>query len=123
MSSRIKRAFTEPTREDISWDERWRGDDKGLISCWEVGREIRAKDPELAARVENGELPILGWKGGVGKKIKKGEKIGTLYYLAQWQGLRGEDLEVDLSQETDLTCTKTGVKVTYTSDFNEYGNL
>ena len=60
--------------------------------CWEVGRELREKKPELARRAENGELPALGWKGGVETKTKKGEIYGTLFYLAQWQGLRGDDL-------------------------------
>ena len=37
----------------------------------------REKYPELAERAEKGELPVLGWKGGVEKKIKKGEKLTT----------------------------------------------
>lgn len=65
MIHRIKISFKEPTREGLSWDERWKGDDKGLITCWEVGRGIRKKEPNLARRAEKGELPVLGWKGGV----------------------------------------------------------
>jgi hypothetical protein len=121
MGHRINRSFKESKREGLSWDERWNGDDKGLITCWEVGREKRDKEPVLAERIEKGELPVFGWKGGVEKKIKKGEKYGTLYYLAQWQGLRGEDLDIDLSQEPELTCTKTDMKVIYTADLNKYG--
>lgn len=95
MSQRIYRSFQESKRQGLSWDEQWKGDDKGLITCWEVGRKIRSKEPALAKRTEDGELPPgLGWKGGVKKKTKKGEKYGTLYYLAQWQGLRGEDLDI-----------------------------
>ena len=93
-----------------------------MINCWEIGRERREKEPELAERAENGELPVLGWKGGVEKKTKIGQKYGTLYYLAEWQGLRGEDLDIDLSQEPELTCSKTGMKVIYTGDFKKYGN-
>jgi hypothetical protein len=34
---------------------------------------------------------------GVSRSLKKLEKYGSLKYLAQWQGLRGEDLDVDLA--------------------------
>lgn len=116
------KSFSEPKRHGLTWDERWRGEDQGLITCWEVGRELRTKQPELARQAENGELPILGWKGGVAKKIKKSEKYGTLYYLAQWQGLRGDDLDIIPSQEVVMICAKTKVRVTYTSDVTKYGN-
>lgn len=124
MSQKIYRSFQEPKREGLSWDERWKGDDKGLITCWEVGREMRIRNPELAKRAGNGELPYqkLGWKGGVEKKIKKGKKYGTLYYLAEWQGLRGEDLDIYLSEERELICSKTSMKVIYSSDIKKYGN-
>lgn len=122
MNQRIYRSYKTQKREGLSWEERWKGDDRGLITCWEVGREIREKEPELAKRAENGELPVLGWKGGTDRKIKNNEKYGPLYYLAQWQGLRGEDLDINLSQEPELICTKTGTKVIYTSDFKKYSN-
>ena len=102
--------------------ELWDGDDRGLILCWELGREKRQREPELARRAENGELPVSAWKGGVEKKTKIGKKYGTLNYLAQWQGLRGEDLNIDLSEETELICSKTGMKVIYTGDVKKYGN-
>ncbi len=54
-----------------------------MITCWEVGRDMRRKEPEVAERAENGELPVLGWKGGAKNKTKKNEKYGTLYYLAR----------------------------------------
>lgn len=122
MSQRIQRSHKEPKREGLSWDERWKGEDKGLITCWEVGRELREKEPDLAIRAENGELPMLGWKGGVEKKTKKGEKYGTLFYLAQWQGLRGDDLDIDLSQEPEMICSRTGMRVIYTGNLKKYGN-
>ena len=120
MNQRIYRSFKVPKREGLSWDERWKGRDKGLITCWEVGRELSQKKPELAERARNGELPVLGWKGGVEKKIKK-ERYGPLFYLAQWQGLRGEDLDIDITQETELICSRTGMKVIYTDDVKKYG--
>lgn len=83
MRKRIYRSYKKPKREGLSWDERWIDDDKGLITCWEIGREKREKEPELAARAENGELPVLGWKGGVEKNTIKGEKYGTLTPLTR----------------------------------------
>ena len=122
MIHRIKRSFKEPTREGLSWDKRWKGGDKGLITCWEVGREIRRKESDLAKRTEKGELPVLGWKGGVDKTIKKAEKYGTLFHLAQWQGIRGDDLDIDLSDEPEHVCSRTGVKVIFTNDLAKYGS-
>ena len=122
MSKRIQRPFNTPERDGLTWSESWEGEDKGLIKCWEVGREIRNKQPDIAARAENGELPLLAWKGGIEKKVKKGEKYGTLFYLAQWQGLRGDDLDIDPEQESTLTCSKTGMRVIYTSDRSKYIN-
>ena len=80
------------------------------------------KEPELSKLAKKGELPVLGWKGGVEKKIKKKEKYGTLLYLAEWQGLCGEDLDIDLSQEREHVCTKTGMRVNFTDDVDKYRN-
>jgi hypothetical protein len=74
----------------------------------------------LAERAKNGELPVLGWKGGVDKIIIKKQKYGTLNYLALWQGLRGDDLYINVSEERELICTRTGMKVVYTVDANKY---
>ena len=67
MTTRLRRSIDEPIREDLSWRELWIGPDRGLIWCWEWGRQKRVEDPELAARAGAGELVILGWKGGVEK--------------------------------------------------------
>lgn len=67
-------------------------------------------------------MPVLGWKGGVSRSLKKLEKYGSLKYLAQWQGLRGEDLDVDLNQERALTYSRTGMVVTFTPDRAKYFN-
>lgn len=122
MNRRIYRSCQELKREGLSWDERWKGHDKGLITCWEVGRELGKKKPELAERAKKGELPVSEWKGGVAKKIIKNEKYGTLYYLAEWQGLRGDDLDINLSEESELICSRTGMKVIYSGDAKKYGN-
>jgi len=120
MTQRIYRAISEPLRENLSWNERWKGSDKGLIISWETGRRLRINEPELAERALKGELPVLGWKGGTKKATLQNEKYGPLLYLAQWQGLRGEDLDINISQEYELICSKTGMKVIYTNDVNKY---
>ena len=120
MSNRIHRSCQEPIREGLSWEERWRGPDEGLITCWEVGRAKSKSNPEIAEFAKNGELPILGWKGGVDKATQKKEKYGTLRYLAEWKGLRGEDLDIDLTEEIEWVCSRTGIKVIFTNDLNKF---
>ena len=84
MTNHITRSINEPIREGLSWDQRWRESDKGLIACWERGREMSIETPKLVELARKGELIILAWKGGVDKKIKKTQKYGTLNYLAMW---------------------------------------
>jgi DNA polymerase III epsilon subunit-like protein len=120
MKKLICRSINEPIRDISDFDERWRGPDNGLITCWEVGRRKSLESPELADRAKNGELPVLGWKGGVEKEIQKKEKYGSLNYLAQWQGLRGEDLNIDPAVEVEIVCSKTGMKVIYTADTTKF---
>jgi len=115
------RSISEPIRANAKWEERWNGFDQGLIACWERGREKSLEDPNLAAQARNGQLVVLPWKGGVEKIIKKKQKFGTLHYLAMWQGLRGEDLNVDVSEEIALTCTVTAMTVVFTGDLAKYG--
>lgn len=78
---------------------------------------MSTEQPELAIKAKNGELPILVWKGGVAKKLRneKEQKLGTWKYLATWQGLRGEDLDISIEDEKTLTCTKTGQAVLFSS--------
>lgn len=118
----IRRNFTEPHRGDLPWAERWEGADGGLIACWERGREKRKEDPELALRASAGELVVLPWRGGVEKAIK-GEKYGTLNYLAMYQGIRGESLDIDTSVEVVRQCAKTRVVVTYTYDTSKFASV
>ena len=135
MTTRIQRSIAIPVRRSVgrlSWDERWHGPDRGLIICWEAGRELRDQDRALAARAEAGELVSLPWKGGTepptwntttaakraakqeAKKAKKaGRKYGTVQYLAMWQGLRGEDLDIDLEADPEVTCSRRGVRVIF----------
>ncbi|BAN46447.1 hypothetical protein PCA10_07150 [Metapseudomonas resinovorans NBRC 106553] len=117
--SLIHRSFSEPDRPKRSWEETWQGPDHGLIKCWETGRDLASQDPDLAARCKAGALPPLHWKGGVARELKKKEKFGALSYLAQWQGLRGQDLEIDQGAEVTLTCTAIGMVVTFTPDLTK----
>lgn len=123
-SHHITRKYNEPKRENISRNERWKGDDDDLVSCWETGHETAINDPALALRAKNGELPILIWTGGIDDKIQPDTSLkanyGTLHYLAQLQGLQGSDLDIRPSQETPLMCTRTGRLVVFTHDSHKY---
>jgi hypothetical protein len=119
---KIYRSFIAPDRTNLTWKETWENEDKGLIKNYEVGRTLAKKNPELAEKAQNGELPQLGYKGGIKDDIKSKEKIGTLNYLAQWQALRGEDLNLDTDKEIAITCTRTNVKVTFTNDLKKIIN-
>ena len=102
MPKILRRFVHNPIREELTRSERWDGPDRGLIWCWERGRQRRDEDPELASRTVNGELPdSLNWKRR------------SLQYLAQWQGLRGEDLEILLDGEREIVCTKTGKRYVF----------
>lgn len=120
MCSQIFREISEPIRSGLTHDEYWSGVDKGLIKCWEVGREIGQRNPALKAQCEAGELPILGWKGGISSVDRKIKKFGSLKYLAQWQGIRGENLSMDRSVEISIVCSKTGSTVIFTSSREKY---
>ena len=120
--TKIFRNFSEPDRENITWKETWEQEDKGLIKNYEVGRALGIKNPELVEKAKNGELPVLGYKGGVEKALIKKEKIGALNYIAKWQALRGENLDIDLDKEVVLTCTKTDITVTFTMDLEKLKN-
>lgn len=115
-------SILEPIRENLSWEEKWKGPDNVLIICWETGRKLREQNSKLKQKADRGELPpSLGWKG-CGTKTIKGEKFGTLKYLAQLQGLKGLDLNIDIAEGTTLTCAKTGMNVTYTGDISKWAN-
>jgi len=119
MLHHVYRSIIEPKRKGLNWEETWQGADKGLIACWERGREKANEDTELADCVRRGELPILAWKGGVEKKIKA-KKYGTLQYLATWQGLRDDNLDIHVDKEVEFVCSKTGMPVIFTGDTKKY---
>lgn len=122
MNGILQRPFSEPRRTGLTTEALWKGEDRGLITSWEVGRDFAKSEPELAERAKQGELPILPWKGGVKTPLKSGEKYGAFRYLAMWQGLRGDDLYIDLDKETSLVCARTGTKVIFTPELDKYKN-
>jgi len=97
----------------MNYDDIWHGPDKALIRCWEVGRQLRTKDPAIAALAEKGELVCLHWKGGTSaleefaSDKKPPLRYGTFRYLATWQGLCGEDLDIEIESQVTLICTRT----------------
>lgn len=130
---KIHRSIVEPLRLDPDWEERWRDVTQGLITSWERGREKSIEDPLLASKALKGELPLLPWKGGfpppkvvlgkpVVKKQAQGKKYGVFNYLAMWQGLRGEDLIIDVSKDLELTCTLIKKTVIFTNTYSKYAN-
>lgn len=119
MANSIHLPISEPIRTGLNWNTTWQSSDRGLIKCWETGRLLALQDSELAERCKAGELPPLHWKGGVARALKKKDKFGALNYLAQWQGLRGDDLDIDPASEVTLSCSATGMAVTFTSDLSK----
>lgn len=112
----IHRSITEPSRLAANWEEKWNGSDQGLIACWERGRKKASEDPIVASQARAGKLVLLPWKGGVDKAIKLKQKYGSLNYLAMWQGLRGDDLNINTEEETVVTCAATKMVVVFTND-------
>jgi hypothetical protein len=111
----ITESFQNPPQLPADFNACWTGPDRGLLAAWLRGLEKRNESPELATLCERGEFPILAWKGGVEKPVK-GIKTGSLLYLATWQALRGEDLNIDTESEPVLQCSKTGTRVAFTLD-------
>lgn len=115
----ISRSIETPIRTGLDWQTTWEEPDQGLIKCWEVGRQLAQEKPEVAEAATRNELPVTNWKGGVSRTLKKPQKYGSLQYLAQWQGLRGENLDIDPTAEVTITCTKTSMVVTFTPDISK----
>jgi len=115
MTTHLTRSIETPIRDGLATaSEIWDGPDKGLIFCWEQGRKEREEKPELAARADKDELVPVGRSDdaddhGIWKR-------GSLQYLAWWQGLRGENLNVSFVHKVEIVClrvftTEKGKKV------------
>lgn len=105
-----------PPPEASVYVDRWGTVEATVLTCWHNGLQKRKEQgwAETAAQASAGELPLLPWRGGVDPEAKSAAtKVGTLQYLAMWQGLRGEDLAIDTGGQLTVTCTRTGVKMTF----------
>lgn len=113
----VKHGIDEPLPRLVTWEERFERSDGGLLLAWARGREKARESPALAAAAIRGELPPLPWAGGLHRKLKKNsKKCGALFYLAMWQGLRGEPLCIDTEATVEITCSRFDTKVKFTSD-------
>lgn len=117
---KVHRSTNEPVRTARSWDDRWGSLENGLITSWERGRERAIVEPELATAARDGKLVLLPWKGGVAKETKSKKKYGSLFYLATWQGLRGDDLNIDTASEQSVVCRVTDQEVIFTADNSKF---
>lgn len=115
----IQRPIAAPIRANLTWEARWRGSDRGLIHCWELGRRLRLTDKPTARQAEKGEFPPLPWKGGFTGELKAKKRYATLQYLAMWQGLAGLDLSIDPDKEATLTCSRTALPMIFTADLTK----
>ena len=114
----LHHAFANPPPMALDYAERMQGPDQGVINAWLAGIAMRRDPPSEQQRSAlAGALPPLPYRGGVERKLKIKQKIGALHYLAMWQGLRGDDLHIDIDTEPELVCTKTGVLVYITLDY------
>jgi hypothetical protein len=133
MATHLRRSIEEQiTKYWLSFEERWRGPDRGLIVSWECGRLMRDQEPQLAARADGGELVPLPWKGSP-ERVKTPEglserrglvcqrRFGCLEYLAMWQGLRNQDLNIVVDGEQTVRCTRTDIQVTFVENMPGVG--
>lgn len=110
MTTHVTRSITTPIRNGLKTvADIWDGRDKGLIFCWEQGREEAARKPDLADRAGRGELVAVGRAESRDAEDHGIWKRGSLQYLAWWQGLRGEDLNVSFVEEIEILCPKVFV--------------
>lgn len=121
----VNRSISTPVRDvdSLDFSERFGTEEQGLITSWEMGRRLAVRSPELADAALRGELPDLPWKGGVTQPLKKPFKYGALNYLAEYQGLRSEDLYINTDHEISIVCAKHGLKVIFTNDYEKLKNL
>ncbi|MDR2220830.1 MAG: hypothetical protein LBE24_09695 [Methylobacillus sp.] len=112
----LRESFANPPPVSRDYNVRINGPDGGIINAWQAGIALRGSRADLVSAAQAGELPILPYRGGVDRAIKAGVKTGSLHYLAMWQGLRGDDLNIDTNNVPPLICSRYGITVHFTSD-------
>lgn len=60
----VRRSISEPIRTGLSAAEYWDGPDRGLILCWESGRQAAAKEHPPANPWRNGTANAKAWQQG-----------------------------------------------------------
>lgn len=101
-----------------------------LEICHRSGRELGKSNPELACRAKRGELPALDWPGGVDTVPHPSRQFGSLFYLAQWQGLRdeawhgitGSNKNMSTTCPVGIKCVASGTVTVFIKDARKYLN-
>ena len=118
---RISVPISSELRSESTPDVLWRGEDKGLLQAWEIGRRQSSDQSDVAKRAKQGELPASTiFQGGQDERLTTPVQFGSLHYYCMWLGWRGQDLEVDTDQEYPLVCSRTQMGVVYTIDSKKF---
>lgn len=118
---RINVPISTGLRSESTPDVLWRGDDKGLIQAWEIGRRQSLDELGVAIRAKQGELPTSTiFQGGHDERLTTPVQFGSLHYYCMWVGWRCQDLEVDTDQEYPLVCSRTRMGVVFTIDSKKF---
>ena len=108
-------------RTETAPDVLWRGEDKGLIQAWEIGRRQALKGGDLIERAKRGELPASDlFQGGYDERLNAAVQYGSMHYYCMWLGWRGQDLELETDDEYPVVCSKTRMGVVYTVSSEKY---
>ena len=119
----VRKSISEHINVVIDWESRWGNLTAGIITSWNRGREMVNERPDIAEAARAGRLVSLVWKGGVEKKILKTTKYGSFFYLAMWQGLREEDLNIDIDSEPSITYSVSGMTVFFTNNMDKLSTI
>lgn len=87
------------------------------------GNRKGPRRPLVGGESSCGRAAFDGLEGRHRKPIKAKTKIGSTFYLATWQGLRGESLDIELGRDVRMTCARTGITFTYTDDLKRLGQI
>ncbi|MDB4563975.1 hypothetical protein N9084_01570 [Flavobacteriales bacterium] len=118
---RISVPISSELRSESTPDVLWRGEDKGLMQAWEIGRRQSSDQSDVAKRAKQDELPASTiFQGGQDERLTTPVQFGSLHYYCMWLGWRGQDLEVDTDQEYPLVCSRTKMGVVFTIDSKKF---
>jgi hypothetical protein len=75
---RVTRSMNEPIRQGLTMAQRWDAEDRGMISCWEAGREAATKSTENPWKAETPNW--FAWEQG-----RKGLDLDVFWYPPDFQ--------------------------------------